>query len=320
MGILDSYVEQNNLNKKESSEHSETVNIPLKVTGYEDDMFVGIRMDTKEEVKVKMRDVEQKGDFTRPSIADFSTKKGKRYAPTGESILMLESSYQEEDGIWNTRWANTLSIPKRPDKVVVLNANVKIVDKADYSYVEVSTLKARVRIQSHEELREALKKAFTATAPRARGFALIKVMETDGSTFIFNAFPNLVELEDEDGDKYKAMDTPENSLQKFEEDPKKSKIVFDLMNNPEIEFEIFIGARLYLGADTNKKVVENSYVSEAFKKEYMVEPKEDGERPRAGFKKTIMAIRARDDGSFFITAIKQLVNNQASVPIEELNM
>jgi hypothetical protein len=322
MGILNSYIEENELNKKESN-NNETINIVISLTGFEDDMFLGTRMDTKEGVKIKLRPVEQKGDFKRPEASDFADKRSKRFAPIGKSTLLFESCYQEDSGIWNSRWATALSTPKMESRVFILNSNVKINSRPSNEYVEVNTLKERVKVSNLEELKCALLKSFTATTNRARGFAVIKLSEANGDIHVFQAYPKLIDVPNENGNEgetIKVMDSPEESYLNFENDTKRSKIVFDLINNPEIDFEVFIGSRLYLGADTNKKIIENRITKEAFSKEYFIKSEVEGGYDKAGFKKTIIAIRNRDDGSVFVTALKPLVNNKIASPIELLKM
>ncbi len=49
--------------------------------------------------------------------------------------------------------------------------------------------------------------------------------------------------------------------------------------------------------------------------------KEEGAKyEKALFKKTIMALRTREDGSLFITLLKPVVNNKVGIPIEQLEM
>lgn len=321
MGIINSYKEENELNKQEEGTgNSETENIALQIKSYDDDLFHGIRMDTKEEVKVRMRPYEQKGDFARPEIEDFKSSKSKRHAPVNKSTLLMEGSYLEDDGVWNARWTSILSSPKYTSKVAILNANVRFIEKDENAYVEVNTLKKQINVKNIDELNEALLTAFTPTVARARGFAIIRLTESNGDSHVFQAFPKLDEAVDEDGDTIKVMASPEESLSNFENDTKRSKIVYDLINNPEIKFDIFIGARLYLGADYRKKLVDKSpFEKEGFKRDYAL--KEEGSKyEKALFKKTIMALRTREDGSLFITLLKPVVNNKAGVPIEQLEM
>lgn len=322
MGILNSYVEENELDKKESN-NNETINIVINLTGFEDDMFLGLRLDTKENIKVRLRPVEQKGDFKRPEASDFADKRSKRFSPINKSIILLEGCYQEDNGIWNSRWATALSTPKMESRVFILNSNVKINSHSNNEYVEVNTIKEKVKVSNLDEFKAALLKSFTPTTNRARGFAAIKLTEKNGDFRVFQAYPKLIDVPNENGNEgetIKVMDSPDESYLNFENDTKRSKIVFDLINNPEIEFEVFIGSRLYLGADTNKKIIENKMSKEAFIKEYTIKSDDEKGYDKAGFKKTIIAIRNRDDGSIFITALKPLVNNKLGSPIETLNM
>lgn len=334
MSTLKQYAEENNLNTPVSSknDNQETINIPITVTGYIDnEFFEGIRLDTKEKVKIKMRPVEQKGENLRPVVENFADKKHKRYAEVNKSILLMENCYQEEDGTWNTRWANTLSSPKYKATVCILYSNVKIVEKTNRTYVEVNTLKSKKIISSVEDFKNVLLEAFSPKVNKARNFALIRLTDADGYKVIFNAYPNLVEIE-EDGEKFKVMDSPELSYKKFMEDPKnakKIKTIMDLINVPDITIEVFLGTTLYLGADTNKKIVDNQFQSEQFKKEYIVKKEEKEQTPdgevikvveRAGFKKTIIAFKNRDDGSLFVTALKALVNNEPPVLLDDLSI
>ena len=323
MSKLNQYVEDNNLNKNNENKSNETVNLAIKVTNYLDgDLIEGVRIDTGEIVRGRMRNVEQKGELARPSIADFKTKNHKRFAPKDKSILMLENCYLESDGVWNTRWINTFSTPKRPSTVVVLNSHLRIVENGENSYVEVNAIKSKALITSGESLKESLLRAFTAKVHRARNYAIIRLTDADGAKFIIKAFPDLIEVVDPDDadSKTKVMNSPENSYNKFVEDSQRSKIVFDLMNDPEITIEVFMASRLYLGGDTNTRIISTPYMKNGIKKEYNIESVEGDKKIIEGYKKTIIAFRSRDDGSMFVTGVKQVVNNTIATSIENLEI
>jgi hypothetical protein len=318
--ILGQYIETNNLNKKEPADgYSQTTNMPVKITSYTDEHFIGIRLDTKEEVKVKLRPYENKGKNIRPELEDFKSKKAKRFAdPKHDSVLLFDNTYfDEKNDEWNSRWANTLTNQKFKSKVLVMNANIKIVEKPEFSYIEANIIKSKKIIQTVEELQAELTEAFTSRNYKSRTFAVIKLVDSTGMAYSITAYPNIVETEDEDGDKIKLMDTPENSYNNFVSDEKRSKIVFDFINNPEITVEMFVAAKLFLGGDTGTRILDNATEKARLKEEYTIQ-EDDG--IKAGFRKTVLAVRDRADGSMFVSFVKPLTNNEDPVKLENLNM
>ena len=112
--------------------------------------------------------------------------------------------------------------------------------------------------------------------------------------------------------KYKIMDTPENSLKYFYESNKYSKLVSELIQNPEVTTDVFHQGTIYTGADTSQKIYAKDFNS--LKDAYKLSEDEN----KIGYKKTVLAVRSRDDGSVYCTFVKPLVNNTKSQSIERV--
>src|ERR1044071_3154059 len=102
--------------------NTKTLNLPVKVTGYEDDTLIGIDLTNNQEVRVQLRplkDVNPNNKYKRPEIVDFSNPKGKRYAEPEKSIVVAESSYLDKNGIYQARWIKVVSSDPEVSQVKV---------------------------------------------------------------------------------------------------------------------------------------------------------------------------------------------------------
>lgn len=313
-GLIEEYKKENNIVENNNSNNNQkTLNMPIRITGYEDQFFVGTRLDTKELVKVKLRDVPDNPNskFTRPTIKEFSTKNEKRFCKINESIISFDNTYKEEDGTYNSRWANTLSNQKRKSDVFIVNANVSITDNGSFKGVSIKILKKCEIVNSVESLEKSLMNCFVPKTFKARNFAVIRLTDNSGSCETVIVYPKLIEtIVDED--KVNVMDTPEESLKNFYEKNNKASMVKDLVVNPNISTEIIHGATLYTGGDTTTKIVDDNRNVSFLNENYFV----DSDKKVLGYKKTVIALRSRSDGSLFAVYVKPYINNSKPLPIE----
>jgi hypothetical protein len=315
MSAIANYIAENNITKSSGDNSQVSINMPVRITGYAPPYFLGIRMDKNEEVKIKLRPVEVEGKYSRIEVEDFSNANGKRYCEPNKSIVAFDNCYAEEDGSINSRWATMLTKPMKESKIIVVDANVSFVTNAKGGYVEVAVMKEKELIDSPESLNRFMTKVFTAKVPRSRACAHFVFTDSSGQHFDQDIYPATVEM-DANGVKFKEMDTPENSIDAFYANDRKSKIVLDMIADAAVTVVCYSVSKLFLGADTKDKIMERPSEIDRFKADYSVDT--NGEISDKGFKKTVLALKTRPDNSMFIAYVKPLVNNMPAKLIHNL--
>lgn len=312
-------------NSENGKNNQQTLNLPVKITGYEnDELFIGERIDTKEMVKVRLRPVPVKGKNKRPEVKDFQDKSDrKRYAPPNDTIMLFDNSYQEEDGVWNSRWANVLHKKRKMEsKVLILPATIRFVDdKPDTKYVQVRVLKALRWVNNAEEFKNHLTRALEPKGAAARPFAYIRLTDNSGEKKIYTATAKILEKVI-DGEKRNIPADGETSYKEFLNDKGKSDLIFSALEMPEITVEIFYGSNLYLGGDTRDRYLSNAAIRNIIEPAYFVDKNKGAFIENYGYKPTVITVREIEDvaGLMFVSDVKPLVNNSEAISILDLKM
>ena len=320
MSIFKNLEEKHGVNNYSSGENKGTTyNMPVKITGYENDTyFLGERIDTKEMVKIKLRDVPKKGENARPEVTDFQDRRSKRYAPPNDSILLFDNCYQEEDGTWNSRWANTLHKKRKMEaKVLVLPSTVRFVDDGNNRYVQVRTLKSHHWINTPEDFQYALTKALQPVSAGSRPFAYIRLTSNEGEKRLYTASPVMQEVSME-GQTIRIPADGEVSYQNFAQQDR-NKLIYDCINMPEVTVEVITGSSLYFGGDTRDRLLSTPYLREMIEPAYFIDKNAENLREISnyGYKKTVIAVRQIEEanGLLFVSDAKPLENNTPAVSI-----
>jgi len=322
MSILKSMEEKHGVKKGFSGERKQSFNLPVLITGYEDNQFfIGQRLDTKEMVKIKLReDVVAKGANPKPVVADFSDFKNKRYAKPNDAILLFDNSYVGEDGVWVSRWANTLhKTPKMESQVLIMNSSIRFVEDKGQKYVQVRVMKKRAWINSIQELEANLVMALNPKSPSSRPFAYVRLKSSDEEVVTYYVSPKMIEIE-VNGQKVKSPALGQESYQEFLT-KEHSKVIMECCNLPEVTVEVLYGTSIYFGGDTKDKYFSNAAIRGMLESAYFIDPAKDNSLQNLGFKKTVIAVREMHgtNGLMFVTEAKPLVNNSESIPIDQLN-
>tara|TARA_B100002019_G_scaffold175671_1_gene151809 strand:+ start:369 stop:1319 length:951 start_codon:yes stop_codon:yes gene_type:complete len=313
-GSIGQFLESNkDFNSSSGDNQQITQNIPVKVTGYEGDICVGYRVDTKEQVRVRFRDVTVKGDNKRIEIRDFADPANrKRFIdPNSESShILFENCYLEDDGIWNSRWGTMLSKPKKEATVLTLNANISVVSAGDNKFISVQTIKKSYPVQDEVNFYNILKAGLTPTAYRSRPSVAFVFKDSTGSSFVHEFFPKMVE----DENNLKVAKDPQLYIDEVYS-TEKVQMLLQLLSKEDVSVKAFIMSTLNYGADTNGVVLGNSFKVNKIENEYKKEV--DGKTLKL-YKNTILAIRAREDGSVFLTSAEPVENNVAGLTLDSI--
>lgn len=317
---LKNIVEQYGNNNTNEDKKSNTFNLPVEVIRYEDNIVIGKRLDTKEEIKIKLRPVEVKGENKRIEIEDFSNPRHKKHAEPG-AIILFDGAYQEQDGTWNSRWANTLHRKKMQSKVLTMYSTVKFVETPQSRYVQVKTLKKRDFIDNMSSLYNHLVKALEPRTPASRPFAYIRLKDNTGEKKLLSVNPLMIAKKTNDGRDVKAPATGKESVDNYLSNYQNKDLLEAVCNDPEVSVEVIYGSNLYLGADSRDRLLSNKVIRGLLEPAYLINPSApQNDALNYGYKKSVIAIREIDseDGIVFVSEVKPLINNTPAISIMDL--
>lgn len=317
---LKTIVEQFGNTNTNEDKKSNTFNLPVEVIRYEDNILIGKRLDTKEEIRIKLRPVEVKGENKRIEIEDFANSRHKKHAEAG-AIILFDGSYQEQDGVFNSRWANTLHRKKMQSKVLIMYSTVKFVETPQARYVQVKTLKKREFIDNMNSLYTHLVKALEPKTPASRPFAYIRLKDNMGEKKLLSVNPLMVAKKTLDNRDVKAPSTGEESVNAYLSSYQNAQLLEAACNDPEILVEVIYGSNLYLGADSRDRLLSNKTIRGLLEPAYLINPAApQNDALNYGYKKSVIAIREIDseDGIVFVSEVKPLINNTPAVSIMDL--
>ncbi len=317
---LKNIVQQFGSNNTTEDKKSNTFNLPVEVIRYEGNILVGKRLDTKEEIKIKLRPVEVKGENKRIEIEDFANPRHKKHAETG-AIILFDSSYQEQDGVYNSRWANTLHRKKMQSKVLIMYSTVKFVETPQSRYVQVKTLKKREFIDNINTLRMHLTKALEPKNPASRPFAYIRLKDSYGEKKLLSVNPLMLAKKTNDGRDVKAPASGLESMENYMSSYQNEELLQAACNDPEVVVEVIYGSNLYLGGDSRDRLLSNKVIRGLLEPAYLINPAApQNDAMNYGYKKSVIAIREIDseDGIVFVSEVKPLINNIPPVSIMDL--
>lgn len=316
-GLLEALKKENNIGvSNTNNQENNTINIPLVIESYntEGDIHYaeGYSMITKELIKVKLREVSMTNKTEaseRPEIKDFKNTRHARYSEPKKSVLCFDACYLDTDGMYSSRWAQTLTSQKYVGKNLIVDAFVNIVPKDknkpdSFNKVSVDMIVGNTTVNSMDEFNAFALKVFHPKLTTSRNYMIVTLKEQNGDSHTLKIYPKMIDKVEDDY-KVKIMDTAQNSLDDFYQNEAKaniSKFISDALNLGNIEVRLFNISKIYAGEKTVSKIFKLNN-GEDLKAKYMISENV------IGFRKTIITYRERNDGSYFATFIKPVSNN-----------
>lgn len=316
---------------------SETVteNIPVRFIEFIDNNtgIKGIRLDTKEEVTVYLRDIStkdqpaQQGAKKRPEFVDFV--KGKYKAEPNRTVFVIESSYKDKNdpSKYFGRWIKLASKNPEEAKVVIVYSSLAFIKRENAETIFTKTVfpKTMVEVTSEDELKHALLTCLTPKAPGSNPFAVIKL--TDNNTKeveTVEVYSARVEREDDIPGK-KTADAL-YSYENFMTKSPQSQMIKEFISDPDITIEVMTGAILYPGSMTKEQMLKSHVNSKKILQSafYVNRPTstEEGSSEdvahEIGYVKCILATRVHADETPYFTFIKPIVNFPTSISIKDI--
>lgn len=317
--------------KKESQGQStngaKSYNLPVRVTGYEDETLIGIDLNTNKEVKVQLRvlkNANENSKYPRPKISEFANKKHKRYAEPEKTIVVAESAYLDKNDVYQARWIKVVSADQDVSKVrVVMGSYLMYQRKKGEETEEIAFVKlispehAKVAT-SVNEVSLLLAKYLRPKTPGSNPLCFIRIKDAD-DTVVIEVKP--VREKDEDG--HNRVVSGEVSAKKFIEGDESLMLRKVFESDAEMKVEVIPGTVIFPGSATRDQIGKMAKdLKDALQKSYYVKSEEgaEGENTlqQSGFLPTVLATREYEDHSQFFTYCRQLVNYDEAQLVDNL--
>lgn len=283
---------------KKPSGNNNSTNILVTVDEWEETQVKGVRMDTGEQIVVRLNKFEKKPDasFDRP---DLKTIKEKKRCSTG-AVLFFETCYHNtDDGVWYARWASLIKKSAKDQKTAAAILKSKVIigkTKSGKEYIEIKALASKFgqpiqyqAIQTMDELKEI---AASHLKPMGNGVTpYLLVFASDGEKdFSFEIKATLIEETTDEGEKRLVVDSnAENSLSKYLES-RYGAVLPACIEHPDVQIKVAKGKVIYCGTATRDSFMKGNK-AEFLKKEFML-TEEDGYTPEnIGYKDVVVGVR-----------------------------
>ena len=334
MGKLSDYKSQNpSVFKSQSTQSSpsssqETLNLPIKITGYEingspeTNFILGKRIDTKEDVRVKLSDIEQDSSrkFKRVEVSEFADPKNRKRHVSVGCPMVFEGSKQNPDGSFSSRWAVVLDRDPNGTNVMVMNSSlVHGEKKTDNGKQEWFKIQALIPIQpkevsTKEEFESLLANHLTPKFNGSNPQSFIRITDDEGDIHVIEVRPLRVDVTEDNKTFKRVTANGEDSVREFEKtNPEQYKMVIDFTEQSDIKVELIQNAILYPGAATkenmegmnerSKQILIESYYT---KEKELLEGEEKPRFPSVGYIPSVLATRMYPDGTPYLTYIRPL--------------
>lgn len=319
MSILKQYKEEHPELVKAKSDNTTKVkplNLPVKCIGYEGEFLLGIRLDTNEEIKIKLVKIEQKENskYKRVEIVEFSNPKHKYHAVPGQAVFIAESCYLLSDNIYSSRWLKVISPDPLIGKVDIYQCSLisfkrKISEDVTNETIMVKIAfpeKAKI-VNSNEELEKILSVLLNPKSVGSNPFCYVRIKDNN-SDDVESVEVTPQRTDREDGLGKKCVDGVISAKNFMESND--SKMIRDLLDSAsgEISVDVIPCAIIYPGPATKEKMIDihpnaKKIFEEAF---YIKSELEEGAYPEVGYLKCTLVTRKHADGTSYFTFVKPI--------------
>lgn len=328
MSILKKYKEEHPELAKQKTEKSSTssVNLPIKCTGYEGEYLLGIRLDTKEEVKIKLMPIEQNTNskYKRIEISDFENKKSKHHAAPGSAVFIAETCFLVKDNVYNSRWLKIISSDPLQTSVSIFNCSlISFVrgegDKQQEIIFSKLAFPEKIKIiNSVEEMETVIASLLHPKGVGSNPFCYVRIKDNESKDIEFvEVQPQRTDREDGLGKK--CVDGVESA--KFFIESNDSKMIRDLLETAgdRVSVDIIPGAIIYPGNATKEKMIDaHPNAKKVLNESFYIDSSVEGSRPEVGYLNCVFATRKHADGTSYFTYIKPINNYMAATSVKDL--
>lgn len=328
MSILKQYKEEHPELAKQKTEKGTTssVNLPVKCTGYEGEYLLGVRLDTKEDIKIKLMPIEQNTNskYKRIEISDFENKKSKHHAAPGSAVFIAETCYHVKDNIYNSRWLKIISSDPLQTNVSIFNCSlISFVrgegDKQNEIIFAKLAFPERVKmINSVEEMESVISSLLNPKNVGSNPFCYVRIKDNETKDIEFvEVQPQRTEREDGLGKK--CVEGSESARVFMESND--SKMIRDLIEtaSDRVSVDIIPGSIVYPGNATKEKMIDaHPNAKKVLNESFYIDSAVEGARPEIGYLNCVFATRKHADGTSYFTYIKPINNYMAATSVKDL--
>ncbi len=335
MSIFEKYKEEHpdlNVTKQKGDGSTQSaINIPVKCTSYDGDILVGINIDTKEEVRIRLKEIEQNpsSKYKRIEIKNFADPKSKHYAEPGKAVFMAENCYPDKDGGYNSRWLKVISADPQQTAVHTMNASLVVIKKKEKDSEHVNEIifartvfpeKATV-VENTSDLENVLSSVLNPKHIGSNPFCYVRIKDnSSGAVEYVEVIPLRVEREDGNGKKCVEGSVSAKSFIGSTE----SQMIRDLLNDsPDlVTVDVIPASVIYPGTSTKEKMIQNHpNAKKILEESFYIKSSETDEanaRPETGYLKCVLATRKHADGTSYFTFIKPIHNFIEPTSVKQL--
>ena len=329
MSILQQYkAEHPELTKVKTEKSTATpLNLPIKCVGYEDDVLLGIRLDTNEEVKIKLMTIEQKttSKYKRIEIKDFANEKSKHYAAPGQAVFIAETCYHAKDDLYNCRWLKVISTDPLKTKIDIFNCSLvnfkkKLSDDQvnEIIFVKVAIPEKAKIINSNDELESVMSGLLNPRHIGSNPFCYVRIKDNNSNDVEFvEVTPQRTEREDGLGKKCVEGSV---SAKAFMDSPE-SKMIRDLLDSSsdEVTVDVIPGSVIYPGTATKEKMIESHpNAKKILEESFYIPSANEGGYPEVGYLKCVLATRKHADGTSYFTFVKPIFQYVEAISVKNI--
>lgn len=306
MGKISDFRDNNpNLSGSSDGSSPSTITIAVKVEAIEENKFViGNRLDTKQTVKVYLRDYEKKGGYDRPDIPSLYKKCGEN------GILKFESCYIDENGNYSARWGKVLVDDPSKTNVLVALTYVNYAKKpnSNEEYVQIVTAhpNATQNAGNLEDLNDILSKLLEAKTNGSNPFVYLQVSDGEDKV-VQKVYPKMIQ----DGD-YKKKASGAESAREFLES-KYSELVKNLINEEGVTVKVIPARLVYPGNKYKEALLREGFTRSVLSSVFNANKDDENLPKELGFMNTILTLRKHEDETPYI--IDVAVISQQDEPI-----
>jgi len=335
MSIFAKYKEEhpelNNKATKTDNASNPSLNLPIKCIAYDGDVLVGKRLDTNEEVRVHLRDIEQNPNskYKRIEIKNFADPKSKHHAVPGSAIFVAENCYHESGDKYSSRWLKIISADPQQTAIHIMNASLVFIRKKDkdsdnvneFIFARTAMPEKAKTVESVEDLENVLSATLNPKHIGSNPFCYVRIKDkTSGEVEYVEVTPLRTEREDGNGKKcVEGSKSAKNFLDSVD-----SQMIKDLLNSSadDVVVDVIPASILYPGSSTKEKMVDSHPNAKKILEESFfikqASDEETGTRPEVGYLKCIIATRKHADGTSYFTFIKPIQQFLAPTSVKDI--
>ncbi|MGR5557881.1 hypothetical protein ACQKQC_16550 [Vibrio fortis] len=299
------------------------INMAVVVDVWEEEQVKGVRLDTKEQVTVRLsKNYTPNPNSTnqRPSIKTMATE---YYCKEGAVIHFETCYFDEKEGCWYSRWPNMLTRKandkKRAATIVHTRPYVGSKDNGPYILLKMfavsdESANRSVPINTLDDLQSLITKYMI---PRDQGVhPIIVLIGSDGENKL-TVNVDIPRHKDSTGSSY--AETDPNKTYAMFLDTDDGKAAVELINDPSVTVYALRGKSVFVGKKTVQKMLKTDQKTKFLKDEYKIDREGEYVLENLGYKPTLVAVMTHDETEMkFASYCRSLETFGSVIPETEL--